>query len=261
MKDKIKSFLKELKIVDYVKIIIGAIGWVIFFIPVVFSGIFNLGNGPGMLFFGVLVLWGIFGPRLRAAAKKKKGFKVLRIILITGYIMFCSLFAVESVFMIDAAMKTPEPDSTLIVLGCAVYGETPSQVLTLRIEAAAEFLNENPDSVAVLSGGQGENEDIPEALCMYRELVDRGISPDRLYMEDKSTNTRENIAFSAEIIEREGLSQNIAVVTNNFHLYRATLSVKEIYDECATVSAYTPLPLLPTYVMREYLGIFAMWVK
>ncbi len=260
MKDKIRKLLKELKIPDYIKIVIGALGWVAFIIPVIFSGILNIGNGAGLLFFGVLVLWGIFGPRLRDSAKRKKCLRALRIILITGYIMFCSLFAVESVFMIEAATRTPEPDSTLIVLGCAVYGETPSQVLTLRIEAAAEFLRENPDSVAVLSGGQGKNEDIPEALCMYRELTDRGIAPERLYMEDKSTNTRENIAFSAEIIEREGLSQNIAVVTNNFHLYRATLSVQEKYDECACVSAYTPLPLLPTYIMREYLGIFAMWI-
>lgn len=261
MINKIKNMLKELRLTDYIKIIIGAIGWVAFIIPVVFSGILNLGNGSGMLFFGVLFLWGLFGAKLRKKTEKKKGFKVLRGILIAGYIMFCSLFAVESVFMLEAATRTPESDSTLIVLGCAVYGETPSQVLSLRIEAAARFLNENPDSVAVLSGGQGENEDIPEALCMYRELTAMGISPDRLYMEDKSTNTRENIAFSAEIIEREGLSEKIAVVTNNFHLYRATLSVKEIYDECACVSAYTPLPLLPTYIMREYLGIFAMWIK
>lgn len=257
---KITGLIKELRLVDILKIIVGAAGWVWFIIPMVFSGIFNIGNISGALFFGVFFLWGIFGKKLKRAAVRKKALKVLRIVLITGYSMFTVLFAVESVFMINALTKTPPPDSTLIVLGCAVYGESPSQMLRLRLDAAEKFLKENPQSVAVLSGGQGENEDIPEALCMYRELIKRGISEDRLYMEDRSTSTRENIAFSVEIIENNSLSRNIAVVTNNFHLYRASITVSDSGYDCYCVSAYTPLPLLATYVMREYLGIFAQWV-
>lgn len=243
-----------------IRIIIGAIGWVAFMIPVVFSGIFNIGNVAGLLFFGVLFLWGIFRKKLKAASKDKKWAKALTGILITGYCAFIALFAVESGFMIEAALRTPPEDSTLVVLGCAVYGERPSQVLSLRIDAAAEFLEENPESVAVLSGGQGPNEDISEALCMYRELTAKGIDPERLYMEDRSTNTRENIAFSSEIIKENGLNENIAVVSNNFHIYRATISVEDQGYKCYTISADTPLPLLPTYVMREFMGILAQWV-
>lgn len=130
-------------------------------------------------------------------------------------------------------------------------------MLRLRLDAVEKYMKENPDANAVLSGGQGPDEDIPEALCMYRELIKRGINEDRLYMEDKSTNTRENIAFSFEVIEENSLSENISIVTNNFHLFRAGLSVKERGVECSYISAYTPLPLLPTYIMREYLGIVA----
>lgn len=247
-------------LINIFKILLGAAGWVWFMIPVIFDGVFNIGTIAGLLFFGCLFLWGIFGKRLQDKAKLKKWAKAVRGILIGGYCAFLLLFSVEGAFMLEAVLREPPSDATLIVLGCAVYGETPSLVLRLRIEAAEEFLKENPEAKAVLSGGQGEGEDISEAFCMFRELTDKGIEPERLFMEDKSTNTRENIAFSHEIIEKEGLSENIAVVSNNFHLYRATLSVEELGYTCDTVSAFTPYTLLPTYVMREFMGILAQWV-
>ena len=242
------------------KILIGAAGWIWMMLPVVFSGIINAGNGAGLLFFGCLFLWGIFQNKLNIKARSAKWAKALRCILITGYLAFTLLFAVEGALMINAANKTPPSDATVIVLGCGVKGEEPSQMLRLRIDAAEEFLKANPDSKAILSGGQGSGEDISEALCMHRELVKRGIAEDRLYMEDQSTNTRENIAFSKEIIDKEGLNTTVAVVSNNFHLYRASLSVKNADLEFFSVSAFTPYPLFGTYVMREFMGILAQWV-
>ncbi len=242
------------------KILIGAAGWIWFMIPVVFSGIFSLGNAAGLLFFGVLFLWGVFQKKLLSFAKEKKWARALRGILITGYASFILLFSVETVLMINAINARPPEDATVVVLGCAVKGTSPSQMLSLRIDAAEKYLRENPDAVAVLSGGQGDDEDISEGQCMFNELTARGISPDRLYVEDRSTSTRENIRYSAEIIKEQGLSENIAVVSNNFHLYRASLVVKEAGYNFYSVSADTPLTLFPTYWMREYLGIVSQWV-
>lgn len=250
--------MTEIKITDIIKIVIGAVGYVIFAIPIIFSSIFNIGTAAGLLFFGVLFLWGIFGKKLRKS-KDKKWARAVRGILIGGYAAFLTLFAVESAFMLEAAMRTPEKDATLIVLGCAVHGDNASQSLRMRIDAAEEFLKENPDAVAVLSGGKGQGENISEAYCMYRDLTARGIEPERLYMEDKSTNTRENVAFSSEIIKENKLSENIAIVSSNYHIYRATLSVEAAGYTCDTVPAKTPITLLPTYVMREYMGILAQW--
>ena len=250
----------KMKIIRLIKILIGAAGWLWMFIPVVFSGILNIGNGAGMLFFGCLFLWGIFQDKLIEKGKAHKWAKALRGVLITGYMAFTLLFAFESALLLDAVNTAPPSDATLIILGCSVKGEEPSQMLRLRIEAAEEFMKENPESTAVLSGGQGPGEDITEALCMYRELTERGISPDRLYMEGQSTSTRENVAFSKEIILREKLNTRVAVVSNNFHLYRASLSVAAEGLEFYSVPAFTPYPLLATYVMREYLGIVAQWV-
>ncbi len=241
-----------------IKILIGGAGWVVFMIPVVFSGVVNIGTAAGLLFFGVLFLWGIGEKKLREN-KDKKWCRVLRGILISGYAAFIALFAVEGAFMLEASVRTPEEDATLIVLGCAVHGDTASQSLRMRIDAAEEFLKENPESVAVLSGGQGNGENISEAYCMFRDLTARGIDAERLYMEDKSTNTRENIAFSSEIIKENGLSENVAVVSSNYHIYRATLSVEKAGYSCDTVPAKTPVTLLPTYVMREFMGILLQW--
>ena len=250
----------EVKIIRILKILIGAAGWVWMVIPVVFSGILNIGNGLGMLFFGCLFLWGVFQNKLIEKSTVHKWAKALRGLLIAGYAVFTLFFAFESALIVNAINATPPSDATLVILGCSVNGETPSQMLRLRIDAAEKFMKENPESNAVLSGGQGPGEDITEALCMYRELTARGISPDRLYMEEHSTSTRENVAFSKEIILRENLNTKVAVVSNNFHLYRASLSVKEAGLEFYSVSAFTPYPLLATYVMREYMGIIAQWV-
>ena len=250
-----------MKMIRIIKILIGAAGWIWCAIPLVFNGILNAGNGAGMLFFGCLFLWGIFQKRLNEKARSEKWAKWIRGILITGYSAFILLFAVESAFMIDAITSYPTTeDTTVIVLGCSVKGETPSLMLKLRIDAAEKYLKENPSAKAILSGGKGSGEDISEALCMYRELTASGIDPDRLYMEDRSTSTRENIAFSKEIIEKEALSRNIAVVSNNFHLYRASLSVKAAGLDYSGIPAFSPYTSLLTYIMREYLGIAAQWV-
>ena len=79
-------------------------------------------------------------------------------------------------------------------------------------------------------------------------------------MEDRSTSTRENLAFSYEIIENEGLNKTIAVTSNNFHLYRASLTAQALGLEFTSIPAFTPYPSLATYVMREYLGIVAQWL-
>lgn len=110
----------------------------------------------------------------------------------------------------------------VIVLGCMVRGDKPGIFLRGRINKAYEYLTEHPDSKAVLSGGQGNGENISEAKCMYNSLVEKGISPNRLLIEDKSTSTRENFENSVGLLKENGIDiSEITVVTNDFHEYRA----------------------------------------
>ena len=132
--------------------------------------------------------------------------------------------------------------------------------MVARLKAAKIYLDANPDSACIVSGGQGADEDISEAECMYRWLVDAGISPDRIFKEEQSTSTRENLLFSKEIIERENLNTNIAIATNEFHEYRAQQIARELSLSSAAVSGATEIWVFPTYYVRELCGILYEWV-
>ena len=149
-----------------------------------------------------------------------------------------------------------EPCPTLIVLGCQVRGTTPSLLLRYRIDAAEQYLLANPSSLAILSGGQGSGENISESECMYRELLARGIAPERLYREKESATTLENLRFSKALMEREGLSGPVAVVSSDFHIYRALKMAEDVGLEAQGLAASSKYFFSsPTYILREAMAL------
>ena len=153
------------------------------------------------------------------------------------------------------AQDTDAPDADhLIVLGCQVNGTVPSRMLRQRLEAALDYLNTHPDSVAILSGGKGPGEAITEAECMRIWLSEAGIAPHRLILEDRSTSTMENLRFSLELMD-DGAAA--AIVSNEFHLYRAGQMAQKLGINASLIPADTEYPILrATYFLRE---IFAVW--
>ena len=141
----------------------------------------------------------------------------------------------------------------IIVLGAHVQGTRLTLALLERTRRALQYLEENPETKAVLSGGQGEGEDISEAQAMCNYLVEHGIDRERLILEGRSTSTTENLKFSLEII---GLDLSVGELTNNFHVIRGTAigkkcGCKEIYP---IPSRYRSWRLL-IYIPREILAI------
>ena len=146
----------------------------------------------------------------------------------------------------------PEADY-LIVLGCQVNGTAPSRMLRQRLDAALEYLNTYPDAIAIVSGGMGPGENITEAECMYTYLTAAGIDPSRILLEAQATSTMENLRYSLELME----GTSVAIVSNEFHLYRAGQMAELLGMDAALVPADTELPiLLASYSLRE---IFAVW--
>lgn len=167
-----------------------------------------------------------------------------------------------SASMVTAIVKTPEPQSTVVVLGCKVNGKNPSLMLRKRLEAAYRYLEEHPDVPCIVSGGQGPNEGISEAQCMYDYLTEHGIDSSRIYMEDKSTNTDENIRFSQKIIEENKLNETLAIATDGFHELRAAIiAQKNGVETVGAIPANTPFYLLPTYWVREWFAIPVEMIK
>lgn len=128
----------------------------------------------------------------------------LRVFLSAAFALMLAAFLIILVIgsRIVSAMRTAPQQNLdyVIVLGAQVRGTKPSRALLKRLERAAEYAGENPDTILILSGGQGPDEGISEADCMYNYLLEAGVSETRLIKEDASTSTRENLLFSAEII-------------------------------------------------------------
>ena len=147
----------------------------------------------------------------------------------------------------------------MVVLGAGVRGDVPSLSLRNRIDAAYDYLTEHPDVTAVLSGGQGEGENITEAQCMFDHLTAMGIDEDRLWMEDQATSTWENLNFSLDMIEEKTGQRpaELGVLSSEYHLFRASLFADACGVEFLGIPAKTTkLSLRVNYFMREVAGVW-----
>jgi uncharacterized SAM-binding protein YcdF (DUF218 family) len=193
--------------------------------------------------------------------KNEKLFTTLSRILTYAIILFAIAFAITEAAIISEVRSTAGGDAEYaIVLGAGVKGTTPSRSLTARLETALKFAEENPQTYLVVSGGQGENEDISEAECMKKWLVAHGVDDSRILLEDKSQNTVQNIRYSAEVIKANGgnLSDRVYIITEGYHVLRAkVIAMDNGFESVSTKAAYTGLPILTAnYYMRE---VVAMW--
>lgn len=227
-------------------IIIGAFAFVVFIAPI-FHRVFNFGSIVGICYAGLALCGGILFDKLPDRLRAW-----ITLIVVVGGI-------VGAIFMkriYDAGKTTASNERVAIVLGCKVKGEIPSLALAKRADSAFNYLLKNPDAVAILSGGQGSGEKISEAECLRRILYNRGIAQNRLIIEDKSTSTHENIMFSKIIAENMGYSLTDAViVTSEYHQLRAKMICSHYGINASAQSSRTMLLLLPTFLLRELLGI------
>ena len=244
----------------------GGIGWTILFIVSLLGFLFglsplfnpnihlNLGNYVIMAGGAVLALFAVFHGKIFTLIKTNRAARAVFCVIAALAVVFIIISAVVSVLMIKAANDKPTDPAAIIVLGCRVHGESPSPMLMQRISAACRYLEEYPEAVAVASGGKGEDELISEAECIKRQLEKRGISSERIIIEDNSTNTRENMAFSKALLEERGISGEIAIVSNEYHLRRAkTIAKKQGLDVKCCAARTVPI-YLPPYWVREIFG-------
>lgn len=154
------------------------------------------------------VFWAVLGFCFLAAAwaiHRSIQFPLgIKILGLAGIGSGLALFLVVEVLIVGAMLQKPEPGlDYIVVLGAQVKGRSPSQSLLYRILESAEYLKENPETKAILSGGKGTGEAISEACCMRQELEKMRISGERLIEENRSTSTKENIVYSYELIQAD----------------------------------------------------------
>ena len=179
------------------------------------------------------------------------------------YYCYCTLFSVSTIsfilimFIVNLGVNYKNINNsydTIIVLGSGLQdGDKLSYVLTRRLETALEYHKKNPSTPIILSGGQGHDELLSEAQAMKNYLISKGIPENILFLEDKSTSTKENIIFSKEIIKKNDFSTDkIGIITNDYHSFRSNHLSKKLGLNSESISAKTSNFLKINYMVREY---------
>ena len=240
--------------------------------------LFFLGFGAhGTRFF---LIWGVFGIMFFSlAAIRITGIRLpdvpVRIFRIAILLLAILFVFVEILIISRFTVTTDEGADYVIVAGAQVNGVHPSVVLQYRLDAAADYLLKYPDVICVVTGGQGYNEVVTEASVMADYLEAKGVQRERIILEDRSTNTAENMRFARRLIEERESRKNagqgemtksndntdladirVAIVTNNFHLYRSMwIARREGITDITGIAAGSTLPYLPNNLLREFCGM------
>lgn len=183
--------------------------------------------------------------------------------------IFCAIFLYFECMLIgimitQAIVTRYQPDynkDVIIVLGCAIRKDgTPTPLLKGRLDAAIAFAkkqkeNTGRDVIFITSGGKGSDEIISESECMKNYLLSQGIDPSAIYMEDRSTNTFENMKFSKAIIDQVKPDAKILFSTTNYHVFRSGIFARRVKMRAIGLSAPTKWYFWPNASIREFIGI------
>lgn len=156
---------------------------------------------------------------------------------------------------------TAQPGADYVVILGAQWKENgPSYVLQKRLDKAIAYLRENPETKVITTGGQGDNEPMPEAAGMREYLLAAGIEAERIQTEEQSGNTVENLIYGSRYLDKE--EDKVVVVTNNFHVFRAVLIArKQGYRNVEGLAADSYPAMLPNNMLREFGGVVKDFMK
>lgn len=216
--------------------------------------------------FSSLVCLGIIGVIAFYTLSKKllprfpRAMKWLRRIFTVFLCIGLLLAAVTEAVIISASFGDPDTHCDyMVVLGAKVRSSGPSLSLWDRIYAARDYMEEHPDVIAVVSGGQGTDEPMSEAQAMYEKLVALDIDPERIWIEDQASSTWANLNYALDLIEEKtGIRPDtLGVVSSEYHMYRAGLQARDCGVEFVGIPAKTSrLSQAVNHFMREIAGVW-----
>lgn len=179
--------------------------------------------------------------------------------LISIFIMLgiVSFIAAESVIIYQGLQKYEHKSDYVIVLGAQVNNNQISASLKYRLDAALEIYEKYPDTIFVVSGGKGTNETDSEAQFMHDYLCKHNISENQIIMENRSTNTYENLLYSKQLLDiySDGKDYDVTIVTNAFHTYRSKFLAENIGLDAHTYAADMHKISIPNFYIREFFGL------
>jgi len=223
------------------------------------ANLLSLACGVGIVaLVGLLVVAAMGGHHVLAALASA----AVLVVCYVAFLFFCFL----SYGFVYRRMPIPRDADFVVVLGAALLGSRRvSPLLASRLDRGREVFGRlDPGNAPMLitSGGQGADEQLPEAEAMAEYLLARGFPGDRLVQEDRSRTTEENLLFSAELMaEFRPAGYRCVVVTNDFHSYRAALIARDLGVHAQVVGSPTAAYFLPSATIREFIAVFLRYWK
>ena len=190
----------------------------------------------------------------------KKQLKKISIIVLLALLI--SFIAIESLIISQGSKVNNTKSNYVIVLGAQIIGTRPSLTLINRLNSASAYLKENNDSLVIVSGGQGADEDVSEAYVMSEYLKRQGIDEARIILEAKSSNTYENLKFSIEKIREFDRGKNIEILiaTSDYHIFRSKMLAKRLNIQAEGLASKTPKSTIIKAYVREYFAIIKSFI-
>ncbi|GAB2621145.1 YdcF family protein [Streptomyces capparidis] len=182
------------------------------------------------------------------------------LVLVVGYVSFLFLCFVGYGFLYGHLRIRRRVDFVVVLGSGLIGGSRVPPLLAARLERGRKVYERQArrgrPPVVVVSGGQGPDEDVPEAHAMADHLLARGVPEEHLVREDRSRTTEENLLFSKAIMAERGAGHRCLIVTNNYHVFRAALTARRVGVNGQVMGARTAAYFLPSATIREFAAIF-----
>ncbi|WP_104666023.1 YdcF family protein [Ensifer adhaerens] len=138
----------------------------------------------------------------------------------------------------------------VVALGYALADDgTAQQTLLDRLEVTLKAAEANPTALVMVSGGVPKN-GVTEGDVMSKWLVGKGISRDRIIIEDKSKDTIGNVINAANLLVRHQ-ADTVILVTSSSHMRRARTVMEDALKQRDLPTAVVPLNALDAPTQDE----------
>ena len=176
------------------------------------------------------LVWGIvlmFTAYYHETIYEKLGKKMYGILRIITYICLSIFLIVEGIILVCSFSKPDKNASIIIVLGSGVNRDKSlSRDFKARLDSCLEYYEENGGTI-ILTGKKGRDEPVAEAIAGKQYLLKKGVSENAIRVDDKSSNTYENIRNAYEL-SRDIKDRKTVIVSSCFHLFRANFIAHKV---------------------------------
>ncbi len=153
----------------------------------------------------------------------------------------------------------------MIILGCAIRKDgTPTPLLRGRADRALWFAEKQKAATGkeltfIASGGQGNDEVISESESIRNYLIEKGISSDRIILENRSVSTYENMKYSYDIIKNDIIKKQapeakVSFSTTGYHAFRSGHLAEKLGMNISGVGSKTKLYFYVNAWIREFIA-------